>query len=127
MSKNTYWISDPTDGTKALVEDADQRDQWIQVHGWQEADEPTGQEFVWVANENPDLGPARLNWQAAQDPAWAARGWAPGAPAEPVNTALPPEHPAWAAAEKAQKTSAAPEAPAEKPTRKSAASGESKE
>jgi hypothetical protein len=102
MSKNTYWISDPTDGTKALVEGADQRDQWIQVHGWSEADEPTGQEFVWVANENPDLGPARLNWQAAQDPAWAARGWAPGAPAEPVNTALPPEHPAWAAAEKAQ-------------------------
>lgn len=85
--KNIYWIAD-TDGTKALVEGAEERDRWVHVHGWAETDEPTGQEFVWVHNENPELLPARMNWQAAQDPAWAARGWAPGAPVEPVNNAV---------------------------------------
>lgn len=107
-SKTTYWIAD-TDGTKALVDGTGERDRWVKVHGWTEADEPTGQEFVWVHNDNPELGAARLNWQAATDPAWAARGWAPGAPAEPVNNAIPPERLAAekAAAEKAAEKTAA--------------------
>jgi hypothetical protein len=135
MSKNTYWISDP-DGTKALVEGTDERDRWVQVHGFVEADEPTGQEFVWVANENPELGAARMNWQAATDPAWAARGWAPGPPVEPVNNAIPAERVAAAnaAAAKAAEKSATKTAASgkdsnagSKPTKSTAASGDDKE
>ena len=129
--KTTYWIAD-TDGTKALVDGTEERDRWVRVHGWAEADEPTGQEFVWVTNENPELGAARMNWQAAADPAWAARGWAPGPPVEPVNNAIPAERRAaeQAAAQKAAEKTAASGKDSDagsKPTSKSAASGDNKE
>lgn len=127
-SKNTYWIAD-TDGTKAVVEGADERDQWTRVHGWTEANEPTGHEFVWVRNDDPEIGAARMNWQAATDPAWEARGFRPGAPPEPVNVALPPEHPAYEAARKAAAKSSAPkDDAASKPTKSAAgSSGDAKE
>lgn len=51
--QKTYWIADP-EGVKARVTNAEDRDHWVRVKGWAEADEPTGQEFVWVRNEAPD-------------------------------------------------------------------------
>ena len=119
--KNTYWITGP-DGTKALVEGADERDRWVRVHHWAISDEPQPGEFVYLANENPELGPARLTWQAAQDPAWEARGWAPGPPEEPENQVLTPERLAEhrSAQEKAS-------AKAEKQTSKPAAGGKTQE
>lgn len=114
MSKNMYWIAD-ADGTRALVEGADERDRWSRVHGWSEVSEPQPQDFVWLRNENPDLGAARMTYEAAQLDAWAARGWTPGAPPEPQNAAV--AH--WPTA---QETAPA-ETPASKPT-KSATSGD---
>lgn len=90
MAKNTYWLTDP-EGTFAVVEGADERDRWVRTHGWTVAEEPSGDAFVWVRNEeNPEVGPMRLNIVAAQDPAWAARGWAPGAPPEPAGSVIAP-------------------------------------
>jgi hypothetical protein len=128
MSKNTYWISDP-DGTKALVEGAEERNFWVQVHGWSEADEPQGQEFVWLENDEHG-GRAKFNAQAV--PLWEPRGWHPSPPQEPVNLALPPERVAAekAAAQKAAtKTTAAKDTDAgSKPTKSAAgASGDEKE
>jgi hypothetical protein len=79
MSKNTYWLVDG-EGTRALVEGADERDRLVRVHGWTETTAPDSGDFVWLRNEDPALGPARLTWEAAQLPAWAGRGWSPGAP-----------------------------------------------
>ena len=91
---NTYWIAD-ADGTRALVEGADERDRWGQVHGWAEVPEPQPGDFVWLRNEDPSLGAARMTYEAAQLEAWSARGWKPGAPPEPTNSAT--AH--WAAEE----------------------------
>jgi hypothetical protein len=113
MAKNTYWIADPTDGTKALVEGVDERDRWVKGWGWSEAEEPQGLDFVWITNSNPELGASRLNWIAANDPAWAARGWAPGAPPVPVNNAIPPERRASSAAAETKPVPTKPAAPAE--------------
>jgi hypothetical protein len=111
--KNTYWIAD-TDGTKALVEGADKRDHWVKGRGWTETAEPEGYEFVWLRNDDPGLGPIRLNWQAAQDPAWAERGFKPGEPDEPINLALSPEHPLRIRAEAAAKAAATKSVPTSK-------------
>lgn len=105
MSKNTYWISDP-DGIRALVEGADERDRWTKVHGWAEAEEPDRLDFVWLRHEDPALGAFRMTWEAAQLDAWAGRGWKPGAPPEPVNTAVA-HWPAEAPAAEAPKSSPA--------------------
>jgi hypothetical protein len=92
-NKSTYWIAD-AEGTKALVEGADQRDYWTKVRGWSEASEPEGLEFVWLRSDLlPDSAPTRLNWVAANDKAWTDNGFRPCPPPEPVNLALPPEHP----------------------------------
>jgi hypothetical protein len=117
MSKNTYWIADD-EGTRALVEGIDARDRWTQVHGWSEAAEPDRHDFVWLRNEDPQFGPIRMTWEAAQLPAWSVRGWVPGAPPEPVNpaTAHWPVEPA--AAEPPTKSS---------PAKASATSGDKKE
>jgi hypothetical protein len=77
MSKQTYWLADP-EGTRAPVEGADVRDYLVRVQGWTESEEPDRHDFVWVRNEDPELGDVRMTWEAAQLPAWAGRGWAPG-------------------------------------------------
>jgi hypothetical protein len=90
-NKSTYWIAD-AEGTKALVEGADQRDYWTKVRGWSEASEPEGLEFVWLRSDLlPDSAPTRLNWVAANDKAWTDNGFRPCPPPEPVNLAIPPE------------------------------------
>ena len=127
MSKNTYWITDPTDGSYALVEGADERDTWVRVHGWAEAEgEPGPTDQVHLRNENAELGPSKLPYQAVREQsAWTANGWAPGAPPEPVNAAT--AH--WSKPE--QKTAAKAEKPAAKPesnaSSKPASSGSAKE
>jgi hypothetical protein len=93
MSKNTYWLADP-EGTLAPVEGVDERDRLVRLDGWTEAAEPDRHDFVWLTNEDPALGAARMTWEAAQLDAWAGRGWTPGLPLagggvvdEPVVTA----------------------------------------
>lgn len=111
MSKNTYWLADP-EGTRALVEGADERDRLVRTQGWTESSEPGPQDFVWLRHEDPELGMARLTWEAAQLDAWAGRGWTPGGPAAPDAEA--PQ----AAAEPAPKSS---------PAKATATSGDKKE
>jgi hypothetical protein len=82
MSKQTYWLVDP-EGTRAPVEGAELRDHLIRVNGWTDTTEPDRHDFVWIRNEDPTLGAARMSWEAAQLDAWAGRGWAPGAPDVP--------------------------------------------
>jgi hypothetical protein len=125
-NKSTYWIAD-AEGTKALVEGADQRDYWTKVRGWSEASEPEGLEFVWLRSDLlPDSAPTRLNWVAANDKAWTDNGFRPCPPPEPVNLALPPEHPSYAAAAAAE-SAAAESAPKSSPAKATATSGDKKE
>lgn len=128
MAKNSYWLIDPSDGSYAYVEGAAERDKWVKVHGWTEAEnEPGPTDQVHLRNESPDLGPSKLPRQAAEDPKWAALGWAPGAPPEPVNAAIAHwPKPERAPAEPDEKAEAKPDA---KPARsnRSATSGENKE
>jgi hypothetical protein len=79
--KTTYWMADDT-GSKALVEGAAERDRWLGL-GWVEAGEPAGTEMVWCRHEgiaDPAAFPAGV-----LETAWKAKGWMPGAPAEPPN------------------------------------------
>lgn len=77
MNKQSYWIRD-VEGVHALVEGADQRDQWVKVHGWSDADEPSATDQVHVINENPEIGPGRLPYGAVEG--WGGLGWKPGPP-----------------------------------------------
>jgi len=117
--KSTYWLADDT-GRKALVEGAAERDRWRGL-GWVEAGEPTGTELVWCRHEGIDV-PAAFP-AGILDTVWKAKGWQPGAPAEPESPfnrdqpgAVP--EPTPTAADKAETTS--------KP-KASAAGGETKE
>lgn len=87
--KQTYWIAD-AEGVKARVTSAGARDHWVRVKGWTEADEPTGQEFVWVRNEAPDHnGKGVMNHEALL--LAGGRGWvASGPPGYDDESALPP-------------------------------------
>jgi len=124
MTGKTYWLTD-TEGTFALVESAEDRDRFVRVHGWTEAGEPSPSDFVWVRNEDSTLGAARLTWEAAQLDAWAGRGWAAGAPPEPVNAAT--AH--WEAAQVHYEAPAksSPAKPSASSGEKPASSGEKKE
>lgn len=87
MSK--HWLVDAT-GNKGLVDGDDERDRFL-PHGWTLGGPPSGSEFVWarcagVAN------PARFPADALE--AWAARGWAPGAPPYPLDGLAAPAAPA---------------------------------
>jgi hypothetical protein len=110
MSKSSYWIAD-AEGTRAVVEGADERDRWVRLRGWTESTEPDRQDFVWVRHEDPALGAARMTWEAAQLDAWAGRGWTPGAPPEPAGATPAP----------------VAEQPKSSPAKASATSGDSKE
>jgi hypothetical protein len=79
--KNTYWLRDAA-GDYALITGADQRDRWIPL-GWAEADEPSGNEFVWARCEGIQE-PARFPAQALAD-VWSAKGWQAAEPPSPVS------------------------------------------
>jgi hypothetical protein len=91
MPKQSYWIRDVR-GEHALVGSAAERDQWVKVHGWSEADEPGLTDQVHVVNENPEIGPGLLPYGAVEG--WGGLGWKPGPPpggesepaAEPVKS-----------------------------------------
>jgi hypothetical protein len=76
-TKNSYWIRD-VEGVFALVDGADERDQWTKVHGWAEADEPGPTDQVHVVNEHPEIAPGRLPYGAVAD--WSGLGWKAGPP-----------------------------------------------
>ena len=88
MSKQSYWISDPNSGAKALVEGAEDRNRWTQVQGWTETTEPVAGDRVWLYNASID-GRTVLGFEASQGH-WKGIGWVPGAPPEPVDTTKDP-------------------------------------
>jgi hypothetical protein len=93
VSKQSYWIADPNGGAKALVEGADERNRWTQVHGWAEADEPGPGDQVWVHNSKTD-GRTVMAADAigTEDGGsyWRGVGFRPSAPAEPVDLTKDP-------------------------------------
>lgn len=89
-STNSYWISDPNGGAKALVDSATERDRWTQVFGWNEAAEPVSGDMVWVHNAQTD-GRAKLPHDTlAEGGYWRGVGFAPAAPPEPVDLTKDP-------------------------------------
>lgn len=77
MSKNIYWVADPT-GTKAVVEGAADRDQWTKVNGWADASEPAAGDFVWMQHVEHG-GRAKFPVEAVED--WSGLGWVLAGPA----------------------------------------------
>lgn len=88
MTKTTYWVAD-AEGTRASVEGADERDRMLHTDDWFESSEPDRLDFVWLRHEDPALGAVRMTWEAAQLPAWVARGWTPGLPSGPAKNPAP--------------------------------------
>ena len=88
MSKTNYWIAD-VEGVHALVEGADQRDEWTKVRGWHEAGEPGPADQVHVVNETPGVGPGRLPY-GALGAGLSGYGWRPGPPPAPFDATRDP-------------------------------------
>lgn len=84
-AKKQFWLVDAT-GTYALADGADQRDLLL-PGGWAEAEEPTGEAFVWC--RHPEIA-APAKFPASSLAEWATRGWEPGAPPSAADN-LPPE------------------------------------
>lgn len=95
-----FWLVDTT-GTKALVEGDDERDRFLPL-GWALCDPPVGGEFVVVRHAGI-AAPGKLAADTLD--AWAAKEWAPGAPAHPLDGLAAPV--AAPAADKPTKTTAA--------------------
>lgn len=88
MTKNNYWIIDH-EGVYALVEGAEQRDEWTKVRGWTTAAEPGPTDQVHVVNDNPEIAQGHPLPYAAL-PGWAPLGFRPGPPPAPVDTTKDP-------------------------------------
>lgn len=86
--KTHYWICDIA-GTYALVEGAEQRDEWVKVRGWAETVEPGPTDQVHVVNDEPTVGGGRLPY-AALEAGMDGLGWKPGPPPEPVDVTRDP-------------------------------------
>lgn len=76
-----HWLVGP-EGDYAQVAGAEQRDTW-KARGWTEADEPTGNSFVW-ARQDGIAEPARFPAGALAE-VWSVKGWAAAAPPDPVS------------------------------------------
>lgn len=111
MSKN-FLITD-ADGVKAVVDSVAERDRWIRVHGASEAAAVVPGDRVWLRHTIHG-GYAALPAEAAEQ--WAALGWQPSAPPEPVDTTKDPAL-----------TDPAPAAEPEKTPTRTAAGGDQKE
>jgi hypothetical protein len=79
--KQKYWMAD-SDGRKALIVGAEERDRWI-PRGWAEADEPIGDELVWARYDGV-ADPAQFPGGVFRE-VWEPKGWTPSAPPEPVD------------------------------------------
>lgn len=90
MAKQTYWIADPNGGAKALVEGADERDRWIQAHGWVETSEPVSGDMVWVHNPQTDGRAVLPHDVTTEGSYWRGVGFAPSAPTEPADLTRDP-------------------------------------
>ena len=88
MAKQTYWITDPNGGAKALVEGAEERDRWVHIQGWSESGEPVSGDMVWAFNPNTG-GRAKLPHDPLAD-YWKGVGFVPSAPPEPVDLTKDP-------------------------------------
>lgn len=76
MTEKKYWIAD-TEGVKAVVANAADRDEWTRVRGWAEATEPAGLEFQWARNVDHG-GKGVMNHEALV--LAEGRGWVPSGP-----------------------------------------------
>lgn len=89
MSKQNYWIAD-SEGVKALVEGAEERNRWVQLQGWTEADEPQPGDRIWVHNSETDgrtVLPADVMGEGSY---WRGVGFTPSAPPEPLDLTKDP-------------------------------------
>lgn len=83
---NSYWMSNPQTGMYAQMAGAAERDRWT-AWGYAESGEPGPHDFVWM--RHPDIAePARFAWGSRAY--WLARGFAPGAPPNPVDLTVEP-------------------------------------
>lgn len=87
-AKQGYWIKDRNTGTFGLVEGAEQRDLWVGVRGWDEADEPAPTDKVWL--HHAETGGRCAMTREAADGLWAGIGWAYSAPPEPADPTRDP-------------------------------------
>jgi hypothetical protein len=102
-----YWISD-AEGVKAVVEGAEARDWWTKVQGYVLADEPVGDDRVWL--QHAEHG-GRQVFPALSVQGWMGRGWMPSDPPVPEDKAT---------AHWATEPAAAPEPSAPAPTKPAA-------
>lgn len=80
----TIWIQDAA-GAHALIDAAD-RELWVGLRGWRDADAPGPTDFVQVVNgELRGCIPF-----VALAAGWDLLGWKPGAPPEPVDPTKDP-------------------------------------
>lgn len=81
-----HWIKDSA-GVHALVDDG-QHEQWTRVRGWSDADEPGPTDRVYVTHDGAGTG-GPLPFEALAE-GFAALGWKPGPPPEPVDITKDP-------------------------------------
>ena len=87
MADNTYWMRTP-DGASAFITGDDERDRWI-PHGLIETapPQPGPGVFVWCEHE---VHGGRAKFPADVVEEWAAKGWHPSPPEEPVDLTRDP-------------------------------------
>ncbi|GIE35896.1 hypothetical protein Ait01nite_089410 [Actinoplanes italicus] len=76
------WIKNNS-GEYAWVDDPDQAAVWTRVRGWSEAGEPGLADRIHVVH--PEFGHGNPLPAEALASGWAAMGWEPGPPPEPVD------------------------------------------
>jgi hypothetical protein len=86
--KQKYWITGP-DGSYAQVVGTDEVKRWTLLYGWRESGEPGPTDLVHL--QHPDGFQARLPLESLAE-GWAARGWEPGPPQEPLAVADDPRY-----------------------------------
>jgi hypothetical protein len=86
--KQKHWIASPG-GVYAMVDGADELKRWTLLYGWAESAEPGSTDRVRL--QHPDGFLAELPYESLAE-GWAARGWEPGPPQEPLAVADDPRY-----------------------------------
>lgn len=85
--KQKYWITSPA-GVFAQVEGTEQRDMWTKVRGWSDAEEPAGNDRLYLVHTAAGFG-GPIPFEALAD-GWADMGWSPGPPPMPLDITKDP-------------------------------------